>query len=92
MSHLLKYMKIPVFLKALSWDLHSSITDINLTTGCKLVLYAYDNIIVYKPINKHEDYIKRTLILYKSGLIAAGLFSNLKMVNTLLSPGRGQTL
>ena len=89
MSHLLKYMKIPVFLKALSWDLHSSITDINLTTGCKLVLYP---IIVYKPINKHEDYIKRTLILYKSGLIAAGLFLNLKMVNTLLSPGRGQTL
>ena len=32
------------------------ITDLKLTTGCKLVLYA-DDIIVYKPIKKHEDYI-----------------------------------
>jgi hypothetical protein len=34
----------------------NGITDLKLTTGCKLVLYA-DDIIVYKPIKKHEDYI-----------------------------------
>ena len=34
----------------------NGITDLKLTTGCKLVLYA-DDIIVYKPIEKHEDYI-----------------------------------
>ena len=33
----------------------NGITDLNLTTDCKLVLYA-DDIIVYKPIKKHEDY------------------------------------
>jgi hypothetical protein len=33
----------------------NGITDLKLT-GCKLVLYA-DDIIVYKPIKKHEDYI-----------------------------------
>ena len=32
----------------------NGITDLKLTTGCKLVLY---DIIVYKPIKKHEDYI-----------------------------------
>ena len=42
----------------------NSITDLKLTTGSKLMLYA-DDVILYRPISKTEEYsdVQRTLTL-----------------------------
>ena len=67
--------------------------DLKLTTGCKLVLYA-DDIIVYKPIEKHEDYIdiQNDLDTLQAWSNSSRIMFNPQSVNTWISPGRGQTL